>query len=95
MITMCFVYGGDPITPREASENDDGQGPDFIHDVVAMALVSIRNQLQKMKHADQGTPEEKSQLLNILAALEGALMLGLTIGSLSAEMEPPAELPAA
>ncbi|GAB2988714.1 hypothetical protein GCM10023080_062910 [Streptomyces pseudoechinosporeus] len=92
---LCFVYGGDPITPREASENDDGQGPDFIHDVIAVSLVSIRNQLQKMKHADYGTPEEKSQLLSILAALEGALMLGLTIGSLSAEPEPSAELPAA
>ncbi|MFF1306570.1 hypothetical protein [Streptomyces sp. NPDC058307] len=92
---LCFVYGGDPIMPREASENDDGQGPDFIHDVIAISLVSIRNQLQKMKHADYGTPEEKSQLLSILAALEGALMLGLTIGSLSAEPEPSEELPAA
>ncbi|MBA2950093.1 hypothetical protein [Streptomyces himalayensis] len=92
---LCFVYGGDPIMPREASDNDDGQGPDFIHDVIAISLVSIRNQLQKMKHADHGTPEEKVQLLSVLAALEGALMLGLTIGSLSAEPEPSEELPAA
>ncbi|MEU2597929.1 hypothetical protein ABZ669_11920 [Streptomyces hirsutus] len=92
---LCLVYGGDSITPREASENDDGQGPDFIHDVIAIALVSIRNQLQKMKHADHGTPEEKGQLLSVLAALEGALMLGLTIGDLSAESEASEELPAA
>ncbi|MCT2589803.1 hypothetical protein LHJ74_07725 [Streptomyces sp. N2-109] len=92
---LCLVYGGDPITPREATENDDGQGPDFIHDVIAIALVSIRNQLQKMKHADHGTPEEKGQLLSVLAALEGALMLGLTIGDLSVEPEPSEELPAA
>ncbi|MGX9888714.1 hypothetical protein [Streptomyces sp. NPDC002276] len=92
---LCFVYGGDPIAPREVSENDTGQGPDFVHDVIAISLVSIRNQLQKMKHADHGAPEEKSQLLSILAALEGALMLGLTIGSLSAEPELSEELPAA
>ncbi|NYI05539.1 hypothetical protein [Allostreptomyces psammosilenae] len=92
---LCFVYGGLPIIPREASENDNGKGPDFIHDVIAIALVSIRNQLQKMKHADRGTPEEKSQLLSILAALEGALMLGLAIGGLSPEPEAPDELAAA
>lgn len=92
---LCFVYGGEPILPREVTEHDDGQGPDFLHDVIAISLVSIRNQLQKMKHADHGTPEEKGQLLGVLSALEGALMLGLTIGSLSAGPEASEELPAA
>jgi hypothetical protein len=92
---LCFVYGGDAITAREASEHDNGKGPDFLHDVIAIALVSARNQLQKLKHADSGTDEERKQLMSVLSAVEGALMLGLTMGSFSVDPSEPKALPAA
>ncbi|MET8418568.1 hypothetical protein ABZV41_23480 [Streptomyces sp. NPDC005098] len=90
---LCFVYGGDPIVSREATQYDNEDGPSFLHDVVALVLVSARTKLQKLKHADNGTPEERQQLMSVLSALEGALMLGLTIGGISAEST--RELPAA
>ncbi|MEU9663466.1 hypothetical protein [Streptomyces chartreusis] len=91
---LCFVYGGGPVVPRDANQYDTGEGPTFLHDVVALGLTSARNKLQKLKHADKGTPQEREQLMAVLSALEGALMLGLTIGSMSAEPAPPLELPA-
>lgn len=92
---LCFVYGGGPVVAGEATALDTGEGPSFLHDVVALVLVSARNKLQKLKHADSGSQEEREQLMMVLAALEGALMLGLTIGGLSAEYSVPPELPAA
>ncbi|MFD5307312.1 hypothetical protein [Streptomyces rochei] len=92
---LCFVYGGGPVVAGEATALDTGEGPSFLHDVVALVLVSARNKLQKLKHADSGTQEEREQLMMVLAALEGALMLGLTIGGISAEYSVPPELPAA
>lgn len=92
---LCFVYGGEAITAREATEHDNGKGPDFLHDVIAIALVSARNQLQKLKHADDGTEEEREQLMSVLSAVEGALMLGLTMGGFSADLSGPDALPAA
>jgi hypothetical protein len=59
--------------------------------MIARTLVATRNRLQKMKHADTGSPEEREQLLTLFTALEGGLMLGLSIGKLSA----PTELSAA
>ncbi|MFB6961716.1 hypothetical protein ACFCYB_33195 [Streptomyces sp. NPDC056309] len=92
---LCFVYGGGPVVAGEANTLDTGEGPSFLHDVVALVLVSARNKLQKLKHTDSGTQEEREQLMMVLSALEGALMLGLTIGALSAEYSAPPELPAA
>ncbi|WSB84175.1 hypothetical protein OHA60_10575 [Streptomyces cellulosae] len=91
---LCLIYGGEPVEAREANKYDDGQGPSFLHDVLALVLVSARNKLQKLKHADGGTPEEREQLMAVLSALEGALMLGLTIGGISAESTEPGELAA-
>ncbi|MFF0674280.1 hypothetical protein ACFYVE_39460 [Streptomyces tendae] len=92
---LCFVYGGGPVVAGEATALDTGEGPSFLHDVVALVLVSARNKLQKLKHADSGAQEEREQLMMVLAALEGALMLGLTFGHLSAESSTPPQLPAA
>ncbi|AQT70433.1 hypothetical protein [Streptomyces sp. fd1-xmd] len=75
---LCFVYRGGP-TARQANEYDDGSGPTLFHDVFARVIVATRDRLQKLKHSDGGTPEEKEQLLCLLAGLEGALMLGLSI----------------
>ncbi|MGV9758643.1 hypothetical protein ACWDUC_22825 [Streptomyces tricolor] len=92
---LCFVYGGDAITARETTEHDNGKGPDFLHDVIAIALVSARNQLQKLKHADNGTEEEREQLMSVLSAVEGALMLGLTMGNFSVDPSAANALPSA
>ncbi|MEV7512654.1 hypothetical protein AB0O57_32320 [Streptomyces sp. NPDC091201] len=75
---LCFIYRGGP-TAREANEYDDGSGPTLLHDVFARVIVATRDRLQKLKHNDGGTPEEKEQLLCLLAGLEGALLLGLSI----------------
>ncbi|MFF8646435.1 hypothetical protein [Streptomyces sp. NPDC015345] len=46
---LCFVYSGGPVRAREANPYDDGEGPAFLHDILALALVSARNKLQKLK----------------------------------------------
>jgi hypothetical protein len=91
---LCLIYGGGSVGAREANQYDEGRGPSFLHDILALVLVSARNKLQKLKHADSGTPEEREQLMAVLSALEGALMLGLTIGGISAESTDPGELAA-
>ena len=78
---LCFVYCGGP-TAREANEHDNGQGPSLIHDVLARVIVATRTSLQKFKHDDAGTQEEKDQLFSLLAGLEGALLLGLSISQI-------------
>ncbi|MEV7489058.1 hypothetical protein AB0N86_34220 [Streptomyces sp. NPDC093023] len=78
---LCFVYRGGP-TAREAHEYDNGQGPSLIHDVLARVIVATRTSLQGFKHGDAGTQEEKEQLLSLLAGLEGALLLGLSISQI-------------
>ncbi|MFJ9447121.1 hypothetical protein ACIRRH_35525 [Kitasatospora sp. NPDC101235] len=55
-----------------------------VHEMVARVIVIARNNLQKIKHADSGSEEEREQLWRILVAVEGALMLGLSLGGASA-----------
>ncbi|MFF3177906.1 hypothetical protein ACFVQ0_35405 [Streptomyces sp. NPDC057900] len=78
---LCFVYRGGP-TAREANDHDNGQGPTLIHDVLARVIVATRTSLQKFKHDDAGTQEERDQLFSLLAGLEGALLLGLSISQI-------------
>ncbi|GAA4759337.1 hypothetical protein [Streptomyces sanyensis] len=85
---LCFVYRGGP-TAREASEHDSGQGPSLIHDVLARVIVATRTSLQKFKHDDDGTQEEKDQLFSLLAGLEGALLLGLSISQTGIKQDQP------
>lgn len=85
---LCFVYRGGP-TAREANEHDNGQGPTLIHDVLARVIVATRTSLQKFKHDDAGTQEEKDQLFSLLAGLEGALLLGLAIGQIGTKQDQP------
>ncbi|MEU2023746.1 hypothetical protein ABZ565_16565 [Streptomyces sp. NPDC016469] len=79
--TLCFVYRGGP-TAREANEHHSGQGPSLIHDVLARVIVATRTSLQKFKHDDAGTQEGKDRLFSLLAGLEGALLLGLSISKI-------------
>ncbi|MFD5028809.1 hypothetical protein ACFWM0_00010 [Streptomyces sp. NPDC058405] len=85
---LCFVYRGSP-TARDANEHDDGQGPSLIHDVLARVIVATRTSLQKFKHDDDGTQEEKDQLFSLLAGLEGALLLGLSISQIGTTQDRP------
>ncbi|WP_244943632.1 hypothetical protein [Streptomyces inhibens] len=78
---LCFVYRGGP-TAREANEHDNGWGPSLIHDVLARVIVATRTSLQKFKHDDEGTQEEKDRLFSLLSGLEGALLLGLSISQI-------------
>ncbi|WP_251066665.1 hypothetical protein [Streptomyces sp. ISL-36] len=75
---LCFVYRGGSVA-REATEHDDGKGPFLVHDALARVIVTTRTSLQKFKHDDSGTQEEKDQLLALLTGLEGALLLGLSL----------------
>ncbi|MFF5638730.1 hypothetical protein [Streptomyces sp. NPDC012825] len=91
---LCFVYRGGPVA-REANEYDNGVGPSLIHDTLARAITITRTSLQKFKHEDGGTQEEKDQLLALLTGLEGALLLGLSLSHASgpvAQEYPPAGL---
>ncbi|GHD75497.1 hypothetical protein ACFQL8_15080 [Streptomyces goshikiensis] len=78
---LCFFYRGRP-TARGATEYDDGQGPALLEDVFARVFVATRDRLEKIKHADRGTPEERDQLVSLMTGLEGALMLGLFVSQI-------------
>ncbi|GGR01906.1 hypothetical protein [Kitasatospora griseola] len=84
---LCFVYGGGP-RPEPIAVNGVEQAGSVVHEMIARVIVTARNHLQKMKHADAGTQEEREQLLRILAAVEGALMIGLVLGGVKADPEP-------
>ena len=74
--TLFFLYGGGSVA-RQPTKNDDGTGPSIIHDIIASVVVVARNKLQKLKHDDRADPAERDQLGRLLAAVEGAMLLGL------------------
>ncbi|MGW7586629.1 hypothetical protein ACWGKU_33475 [Kitasatospora sp. NPDC054768] len=80
---LCFVYGGGP-RPEPTVVGSVQQTGSVVHEMVARVIVIARNNLQKMKHADSGSEEEREQLRRILVAVEGALMLGLSLGGVPA-----------
>ena len=44
-----------------------------------MAIVSVRNGLQKLKHADTGADTERDEMLKYLRAVEGFLTVALRV----------------
>lgn len=84
---LCFLYGGGPVA-REATDIDDGQGPSFIHEVLAGVVVAARTELQGLKHADEPGDVDKAQLEGLLAAVEGALLIGLWLNQLPVFITP-------
>lgn len=74
--TFYFLYGGGSVA-REPSGSDDGTGPSFLHEVLASVVVVARKKLQRLKHADSTDPDEREHLDKLLAAVEGAMWLGL------------------
>ncbi|MEP9384604.1 hypothetical protein [Nocardioides sp. KR10-350] len=61
---LCLAYGRTKIEQRNA-----------LNELAASSLVAARARLQQLKHADDGTPEEREQVVMALAAVEGFLMI--------------------
>lgn len=78
---LCFVYAGLPVT--ESSP---------LHELAAMAVATIRSQLQKLKHADLGTDEEAVEIARHLNAIEGFLHLAVGVAWAAAPTERVEEL---
>ena len=55
---LCFIYG--------AVESEQPSGA---HEAAAVAIVSVRNGLQKLKHADTGADTERDEMLKYLLSL--------------------------
>lgn len=66
---LCFVHAGIPVSESVP-----------MNEIAASSLVTIRAQLQKLKHADRGTPEELEEAQQLLLAFDGfvALAIGLS-----------------
>ena len=64
---QCLVWAGAQI-------KDDPQTLN-LPKIAAFALLNIRDNLQKLKHADQDTPDERALLMDFLNAIEGTTML--------------------
>jgi len=89
---LCLVYAGGSVS-RPATEQDDGSGPSFVHQVLVGVIVSPRTRLQHLKHADDASEDDREQLKNLLSAIEGALMLSLLLQQLTVAPSQSSESP--
>lgn len=64
---LCLAWAAGPISQQPQTLN--------LQKVVALALVNVREKLQKLKHSDAGTAEERELLLSLLNTIEGATMI--------------------
>ncbi len=66
---LCFVHGG-------------GNRPesDGLAEIAAAGLVAARTRLQRLKHADDGTPEEVAEVEKALGAVEGFMVYAVRVG---------------
>lgn len=62
---LCLAYAGADVgDPSEPA----------LHGIIALGLLAAREVLQRLKHADGGTDEDRLLLLRQLTAVEGALL---------------------
>lgn len=61
---LCFAHAG-----------VDVESPSPLHELAAAAIVSTRTELQRLKHDDDGSPEDLEELQRLLAAVEGFMTL--------------------
>ena len=61
---LCFVYAGE--TPRETT---------MIHQLAAEAIATVRPRLERLKHADRCTDLEREELVSLIEAVEGCVVL--------------------
>ena len=69
---LCFLYGGGTVISGAA----DKQGADILATLyyyLAKSMTSARNKLQKIKHADLGTDEERAEIKQITSAILGVI----------------------
>jgi hypothetical protein len=66
---MCFVHAGRPVEQRTPFTLLTGT-----------AISVIRTELQHIKHADTGTPEELLATRSLMSALEGCFTLAFNLG---------------
>lgn len=81
---LCLVWAGTSITETPEQMH--------IHSLTANTLLNIRTHLQKLKHADESTPEESQLLSQLLQTLEGAVLLMVRACWLSIGQDRIAEL---
>ncbi|WP_328810580.1 hypothetical protein [Rhodococcus sp. NBC_00294] len=67
---LCFVHGG--ATPEDGNVS-------ALHEMMAVAIVAARTGLQGLKHADEGTLEERDQVETHLRAIEGFLTVSIRL----------------
>lgn len=73
---LCFIYGG-----RIVDE------PSPFHDAAATAVVEMRFQLERLKHADSGDPAEKEGIARLAFGVEAFLTLAIRIGWFALEAD--------
>lgn len=66
---LCFVHGGREI-----------QAPSPFHELAAAGLVETRSNLEKLKHADIGTDEERELMGELIHSVEGFFMFAIRAG---------------
>lgn len=67
---LCFVHGGADLKPDGHTE---------LHEAVAIAIVTARRGLQKLKHADTGDDTEKVLVAQYHHAVEGFLTVAIRL----------------
>jgi len=71
---LCFAFAGE--APQEHP---------LFHELAAAAIIAARNGLERLKHADHGTEDEKQELIGHLQAVEGSIVLVSRIAWVGAE----------
>jgi hypothetical protein len=66
---LCFAYAGGEITDRS-----------FFHEAAATALISARRELERLKHADVGSDDERKRLLDCIGTVEGFVVFVTRVG---------------
>ncbi len=74
---VCFVYGA---APGEVAK-DSSLIPSPLHLAIANAIVAARTVLQRIKHADKGTEEERVRVESLIAGIESALYIAYLLAS--------------
>lgn len=64
---LCLAWAGGPVRDDPEAFN--------IQKLAAFALLNVRNQLQKLKHADEAIEEEMAMLYSLLCVIEGTTTL--------------------
>jgi hypothetical protein len=64
---LCLAWAGGPVNEQPNVLN--------LQKLIALALVNVREKLQKLKHSDAGTEEERELLLRLLNTIEGSTMI--------------------